>query len=749
MQSTPIVKDLVLIGGGHAHVEVLKRFAMRPEPGVRLTLVSRDVQTPYSGMLPGLIAGHYSFEQAHIDLGPLARLANARLIHAELTGLDLETKRIQIRNRPAIRYDIVSIDTGSAPDTSIPGADQYAIAVKPVTTFNARWDETRARILATTAELNIGVVGAGAGGIELLLAIREHVLRLEHNNGGAEKRLRFHLISASKTLLPTHNRLVQAKFEKLLRARHVNVHLNSRVNAVERGAVLTENGAVALDEIFWVTNASAPAWPAASGLAVDEHGFIAVEPSLQSISHPHVFAAGDVASVGEYPRPKSGVFAVRQGPPLSANLRHAVAGEAPRTFKPQSAFLSLISTGERYAIASRGAWALEGAWVWRLKDWIDRRFMQKYTNLPEMSVEQVPASNTQIGRELQNLQAEPMRCGGCGSKVGADILSAALGELSTTAHPDVIIGLDQPDDAAVVQTHPGTVLVQTIDSYRAFINDPYLFGRITANHCLSDIFAMGAEPQTALALVTLPLASPQVMRDELSQLMHGAISVFNDHGTALVGGHTNEGNELALGFAINGFIDAEQLQRKGGTEVGDCLILSKPIGSGILLAGDMRGKASTRDLETTLASMLQSNREAAAVFQDCAATSMTDITGFGLFGHLLEMLRAADVNAQVELGAIPVFPGALDLAAVGIRSSLRNDNATVLASIESSIAADDPQLALGFDPQTSGGLLASVAADKAAACVAKLHTCGFHASAIVGRICERSTSARGPRLTLS
>ncbi|MEX2451458.1 MAG: FAD-dependent oxidoreductase, partial [Rhodospirillales bacterium] len=359
---------------------------MKPIPGVRVTLISRDRHAPYSGMLPGLIAGHYAFDDAHIDLEPLARFAGARFYHDEATGLDLAAGRVVCRSRPAVSYDVLSIDIGSTPAMKdVPGAEGAAVPVKPIDRFSERWRAIRERVLERPGRTRFGIVGAGAGGVELLLAARHHLGDLLREAGRTADMPEFHLFAAAPDILPTHNARVRTIFRRILGERGVYVHAGYRVTKVSPGRVTTENGhAFDLDEILWVTHAGAAAWPGAAGLAVDEDGFIRVDDCLQSLSHPGVFAAGDIAAVVNHPRPKSGVFAVRQGKPLTRNLRRAVLGEPLKPFTPQRRFLSLISTGDRYAVAARSDWALEGAWVWRWKDWIDRRFMRRFNELPEM-----------------------------------------------------------------------------------------------------------------------------------------------------------------------------------------------------------------------------------------------------------------------------------------------------------------------------------------------------------------------------
>jgi len=739
INNTPIVKDLVLIGGGHSHINVLRQFGMKPLPGVRLTLICKDVMTPYSGMLPGLIAGHYSFEETHIDLGTLARFAGARFYNDAAVGLDLPNKRIVCRNRPPVAYDLVSLNIGSAPMTAdVPGAAENVVPVKPIDCFVVHWEKLRERVLVRRKPTRIGVVGGGAGGVEIILAIQYRLQQLLAADGQDGISLEFHLLTDTAEILPTHNPRVRNKFQRVLRERGIQVHTGHRVIAVEPGLIHCDNGfQLSLDEILWVTWAGAAGWVAETGLDVDKRGFIQVNDFLQSTSHPELFAAGDIATMINHSRPKAGVFAVRQGPKLTENLRRALLHRPLKPYLPQKQFLSLVSTGNRYAIASRSSWALEGAAIWRLKNWIDQRFMAKYCDLPEM----LESAGADIPRGLadqeaiKEISALAMRCGGCGAKVGSTLLTRALSQLTPVAREDVLVGLHAPDDAAVVAVPPGKVMVHTVDFFRAILDDPYLFGKIAANHSLGDIFAMGAEPQTALAIATLPYGLEVKVEDTLTQLLAGALEVLQDAGTALVGGHTGEGAELALGFAVNGLVEPDRILSKGGMQPGDQLILTKPLGTGTLFAADMRHKAKGPWIQAALTSMLQSNQEAARCLHRYRASACTDVTGFGLLGHLLEMVKPAGVDVKLYLRAIPVLDGALETLASGIASSLQPQNVRLRRAIRDlETVADEPRYPLLFDPQTAGGLLASVPADAAEACVAELRQSGYEQAAIIGDV---------------
>ncbi|MEO8855376.1 MAG: FAD-dependent oxidoreductase, partial [Burkholderiaceae bacterium] len=272
----PVLRDVVLLGGGHSHVVALRNFAMRPMPGIRLTLVCTDVMTPYSGMLPGYVAGHYSFEDVHIDLDRLAQFAGARFIAAEAIGLDRSARRVLLRGRPALAYDRLSIDIGSTPGLDgVPGVQSFATAVKPIAQFNRRWLGLLERVRTHSGTSTIAVVGAGAGGVELLLAMQYRLRKELHATGRSIGEPEFHLFCAGGEVLPTHAPSVQRRFERVLRVRKVQVHVNATVDEVAEGRLHSAStGWVDADEIVWVTHAAGAAWLRETGLDLDESGFL-------------------------------------------------------------------------------------------------------------------------------------------------------------------------------------------------------------------------------------------------------------------------------------------------------------------------------------------------------------------------------------------------------------------------------------------------------------------------------------------
>jgi selenide, water dikinase len=750
--AVPVLKDIVLVGAGHAHVGVLRRFSMRPEPGVRLTLITRQLDTPYSGMLPGQVAGHYGFDDTHVDTGPLSRFARARLFHDEAVGLDLPSRQVLCRDRPPVPFDLLSLDIGSTPNTGdVPGASDHAVPVKPIDGFLERFEALRSRVLEAGGRRRIGVVGAGAGGVELLLALERRLRRDLAAAGHDPAHLSFTLITSSQEILPIFPKRMRERFASIMAERGIAVRTGSPVVSVTPGALRLADGTdLPLDEILWTTRAAPTPWLGESGLALDENGFIRVHPTLESVSHSGVFAAGDVAMVEGFRLPRSGVYAVRQGPALADNLRRSLTGRPLAPYRPQSDALYLISTGEPYAVGTRNGLVVEGAWVWRLKDWIDRRFMRKFNDLPEMA-SPAGAPETAVADEaaLKEISAVAMRCGGCGAKVGATVLSRALGAILPAERNDVVIGLDAPDDAAVVDTGGPRLTVQTVDYFRAIVDDPYLFGKIAATHALGDIYAMGGEPQTALAIATVPYGIEAKVEADLSLMMTGANEVLREASCALVGGHTSEGAELSLGFSVSGLVDRALALRKGGLRPGDVLVLTKPVGTGTLLAADMRGRAKARWIAAAIQHMTVSNRVAAEILRRYSAHAATDVTGFGLLGHLVEMVKASGVDVTVRVAAVPLLDGARATLERGIFSSLQPQNVRLRRAIRNlDEAARHPLFPMLFDPQTAGGLLASVPGEAAEACLAELRAAGYAQAAIVGSVEARSDALEPVTLDL-
>ncbi len=679
---------------------------MSPVAGIRVTVVSREVLSPYSGMLPGHVAGFYDREAMHFDLAKLANAANARFIHDEVVGLGLDEQSVQLAQHPAIRYDLVSLNLGGAPL----GVSQHVTPVKPIGSFLPQWHSTRAAIGAGDRVI---VVGGGAGGAELALAMRTALPEAVS-------------ISVVCTeLLPGFTQATQNLMRQALVARDIDLVEGFRVASATGQSITSLDGDdIPAEHIFWVTGVSAPSLLRDTGLSTDDQGFVVVNEHLQSISHPNVFAAGDVACLQGQQRPKSGVFAVREGPVLADNLIRFLLHKSLRRYRAQEKFLVLIGTGNRRAIASRGDFATEGRWVWWWKNWIDTRFMKRFSPPPMPAAQQFD-----LPKALLDDAPDPMRCGGCGAKLGASPLLRALARLPDQSFSQVALGIG--DDAALVRSQGDLLL--TVDGFRSLVSDPYLFGRITAHHSLNDILAMGGRGVSALALATVPLMAEAMMEEDLYLMLQGAVDVLNPEGIPLVGGHSAEGAELSLALTISGELEGRQPLSKAGLIPGQTLILSKGLGTGVLLAAAMRGELSGDALGSVLTALDTSNVRCAEILLDCAATAVTDVSGFGLAGHLSEMTRASGAGAEIQLDRVPALPEAVEMLAAGISSSLHQNNAQALRDYDYS-GNQAARAQLLVDPQTAGGMLAAIPGERVQECLARLHEAGYVQAAAIGRV---------------
>ena len=702
MTAAPERHLLVLAGGGHSHVLVLRRWLMRPRtrpPSTRITLVSRHGTALYSGLLPAVVAGLEPPEAAAIDLRRLCTLAGVAFVQAEITGLDPGARELQLAGRPPLRFDRLSLDLGAVTATSAGWAGE-AMAVKPLEPFLA-WAGRR------RAGEPLRIRGGGAAAVELALAFRARGL-------------------ACRLLL-----------------RGESLHLGSAA-ANRAGERLLARAAIPIrrrapDEApadLACTGSRAPAWLAAAGLPVDPaSGRVLTHPSLAVIDHPALFASGDCGLIAADPRPPSGVWAVRSAPVLAENLRRSLAEppEPLRPWRPQARALQLLGDGGwrrgtpgggqgdvPRALAFYGPVALgPSAWIWNWKQRIDRAFMARFAALRPMA-------------------AAPMACRGCAAKLGAAPLAAALARLNPDGPPRPV------EDAAVVGTAAdGALWLQSVDGFPALVADPWLNGRLTTLHACSDLWASGAAVESVQALVTVPEAAAAVQEELLLQTLAGVRSVLEPLGASLAGGHTLEGRDgagLALALTVNGRVAPSAHWGKGPLRPGDALLLSRPLGSGVLFAAAMAGAAAPAWMEALLVALQRSQAPLVPLLAAHGITACTDITGFGLLGHLGEMLAASGAGVAVELetAAIPAYAGAPELLERGFASTLAPANAAALALLEGPVrlvgAAGAAALReLLIDPQTCGPLLAALPAERAPAALAALRAAGFGA-AVVGRV---------------
>ncbi len=654
---------LLLAGGGHSHALLLKRWAMKPRlrPKRGVVLVNRHPTALYSGMVPGLIAEIYQRDELSINLPYLCDQAGVAFVQAEIIGVDSQRQHLLLHKRPSLHFGVLSLDVGAVTNNS----DNLAgVPIKPL--------EEALHFLSLQDPEDpepFRIVGAGAAGLEVAMALRR---RWPHR--ALEIQIRSNqLDAATKSIL-----------------RRAKIHCIT--DASDHATLLC-------------TGSRAPSWLASSGFAVDYDGRVLTNPFLQLKEYPHLFASGDCAVMEAQPRPASGVWAVRSALPLAKNLEAACDSQPLKRWAPQRHALQLIGTEQNAAWIQRGH-ARTGpfALLWTLKQQIDRSFMAGF--------------NQQASMEA----TEPMACRGCAAKLPSRPLNAALSQAGLKS---------QPEDAANLGGTPA--LLQSVDGFPALVSDPWLNGRITTLHACSDLWACGAVVTSAMAVVTLPSIHPSEQQELLHQTLAGVQSVLVEQGASLIGGHTLESRSstpspttlgLQVALSVNG--QCSTPWSKGGIQPGDALLLSRPLGAGVLFAAAMAGVAKPMDVEAVLNTMNQSQHHLVAELQNHGADihACTDVTGFGLLGHLGEMVQASkSISIQLWPDRIPAHPGALDLLEQGLASSLAPANRDAWSWLEGPIrltqSPSQACLELLVDPQTCGPLLVACTAAAAECLTAK------------------------------
>lgn len=365
-EHAPPHPPILLLGGGHAHVEVVRQLGLHGL-GREAILVSPSPHAPYSGMLPGFVAGRYGFDDFHIDLAGLCARAGVAFHMAAATGIDPDRRQVTLSDGQVLGYSRLSIDVGSAP--LLPPGVSGGLPVKPIASFAERLLLLDRRVEDAAEPLRIAVVGQGIAGVEMALA-----LRARFGAGQVE----ILLAGRAREAVADRSLLARWLVARALGRAGIAHHREFDVTGLEEGELVARDGRrLAVDEVVWTTSSGAPAFLGETGLALDQGGFIRVDRFLRSLSHPDVFAAGDVASMPD-PRPKAGVFAVRQGPILAENLARSLRADPLLPYRPQRAWLVLIALADGSAIADKWQLAASGRWVARWKHETDTRFIARY-----------------------------------------------------------------------------------------------------------------------------------------------------------------------------------------------------------------------------------------------------------------------------------------------------------------------------------------------------------------------------------
>ncbi|HNO22202.1 MAG TPA: selenide, water dikinase SelD [Leptospiraceae bacterium] len=741
------MKQIVFAGGGHSHCMALMNLAAKKKLGKEIILVSDHYEAVYSGMLPGYIGMDYSRDEILIDLWKFTRKLGIGFIHSKIQGIRASEQKLILEGRSPLFFDLLSVNAGVICREEFPGS-HLLTPLKPAFEFLNIFRKIWGRWLEKNSRIRIGILGGGIAGLEVQYSLRERFAR-----SGMEAEIQ---IFEKSDTLPKFNPGMIKFLKKNILSGKINYNLSKIPVSCEIAEGLkkirfSDETEYEFDDIFLCTSGRPPELAGASDLSRNESGFFQVNSFLQTLSHSNVFASGDCASMQGLSVPKAGVYAVRQGKPLSENIIRFTEGKPLKEYIPQKSALALVYSGNSRAFAVKGNFFVPpSSLLFSWKDGIDRKFMNRFSEMEKM-----PAMKA--ADESMN----EMHCAGCGSKISGKSLknvierikketekksedSDFIGEIAKnisdffsetkSRRSELILDMHSSEDVSSVLPPKKMRLLQSTDHFSPMISDHHTYSRILTLHALSDLYAKGAVPDSVLISLTLPYMPDGAAEETAYQLLSGAVGLLSSLGIHVLGGHTSEGPELQMGMTCNGFVYPGRERLKKNLKSGDALILTKPLGTGLIFAADQRCLAEGRWVEAAVESMLLSNEKASEIFEKYNVRACTDVTGFGLAGHLSEMLNVSGLGADIYLSQLKLIEGTEEILKTHpeIQSSMYPANWSAFHHFFEMNLSQDYINRILYDPQTSGGLLAGISKSKAEACTEELHRAGYRFASCIG-----------------
>ncbi len=675
------------------------------KPAGMITLVSKESTTIYSGMFPGLIAGKYKIDEILIDLRRLASKAGVSFLMAEIEGINTKKKKLLLAGRPEISYSSLSLNIGTEtninPKTVNAKEENLACPIKPFSK-SLKWISDQDIYKDDYSAIPFVIVGAGFAGIEIAFSLRKRwPKRTIQLKVKSDKKLPKNII-------------------KSLKIQNIQIIENDPSNYLPK---LLCTGNKAYD------------WIRKSNLPLDNHGRIFTKKTLQILNHPELFAVGDCGVIQHNNRPASGVWAVRSSIPLAKNLEATRKSLIMNEWKPQKRAIQILdinsSKNDSRAFLSWGGLIIGPHKIFsKYKELIDKNFISRFDLANKLVPDMFP-------------QNEMIKCRGCAAKLAYMPLNKALKQLNSSEY-------FSDDSIDIAQLISGKTLIQSVDGFPSLISDPWLNGRLLAFHSCSDIWACGGSVLSAQAVVKIPSLSNDLQQELLFQVLEGINSALNLQGAKLIGGHTLESIktpeepfsiEIESSLTVNGIVeDKKNFWSKGGMKKGDQILISRPLGTGVIFSAFMNGQVQPFVLDSVLKEMNKSQHEIVNYIiylqninpYSNIISACTDITGFGLLGHLAEMLKATNNNQIkmnlepmkiiLDLDKIPVFYGVKELLDKGFESTFSPSNKIFFKKIYSDknlgielrskeFSSDSPlynrMLKVLLDPQTCGPLVIS------------------------------------------
>ena len=686
MQQNYFNKQLVLIGGGHANVQVLRKLCMNEYKGLNVILISEGYEAIYSGMTPGYIKKLYSLDDISIDLQRLCFNAGATFIKDKVINLDNNKQIIHLNENPSISFDVLSINSGSISNNQSIKIDEKSniLSVKPISSFVSKL-KVIDDLIEKSANRKISIIGGGVAAFELSFALYKR-----YNES-------ISLDIISDQILAEKN-LNQSSINKLKKiAKNLNINLISKkVVVINDSKISFDNGEKIQSEIILLsTGATLPKWLAESNLDTSED-FVAVNQHLQSLNFKNTFVTGDAASIDNSKRPKSGVMAVRQGEILKENLFLYLLNKPLKKFKPQKNWLYLIGTHKNSAVLNYFNFSFEGNWCWLLKKIIDLNFMKKFSFPEQTDMSKKIFYLYEINKDIPK-----MHCQGCGSKVSKNTLVNFLSNQQSN---------NELSDATEINFRHNEIL-QTIDHIKLFKSfNPYDFGVISYLHSQNDILAAGGSVHSLSVSIGVPFSKNLVEHFYLEYFMRGIQQEISKDSALLASGHSYQTEEPAITITMNG--NKTEKSNKFLAVEGNLIYLSKPLGTGYLLAAYFQNSKllSISDFEKLLTYLKKSNKIVAKLGFSFGSQLMTDVSGFGLASHLGDICQSSNLSAQIQLNNDILINDKLEILKNFESSGYKNNYLSSFNSID--IKEDHPLFKIIFDPQTNGPLLMAIDKEK-------------------------------------
>ena len=673
-------KQLVLIGGGHANVQVLKKLCMNNIKGLHTILISEHFEAIYSGMTPGYIHEDFSKEEICIDLQRLCFNAGATFIKDKVVKLDTNHKELYLQNFPSVNYDLLSINTGSisnAKKINIKSSSK-CFFVKPISSLVKNLSQIDQ--IVKNNKNKIVIIGGGVASYELAFSLKRRYGSL------------FEITILGKKILKEKNLNKKTKNDLKRIAENLNIkECHGEVISIsEKYLTLKNADKIDCDLSLISTGASIESWLFKSNLIKDEKGFIKVNDNLLSINDKNIFVTGDACSIENKPKPKSGVMAVRQGETLKKNIFLKLTGKNLIKFKPQKNWLYLIGTYKNYALLNYYFLSFHSQWCWRLKVWIDRNFIKNFKFSNNLGM-------TKRNFELENFKNTLMYCQGCGSKVSKNTLINYIQKNSDNIYLK---------DSSIVNNQSLQIL-QTIDHTKLFSSlNPFDFGKISYLHSQNDILAAGGEVKSLSVSLGVPFSKNSVEKFYLEYFMEGIKYEADKNDCVISSGHSYQSQEPGITLTLNGEIKSNV--SKNCAKVGDLIYLSKPLGTGYLLAAYFNNSdmLSVNDFKKILDNLKKENFFAVNSARNSYSQAMTDISGFGLSSHLIDICLSSNLSSELILSPDILINKNIDLLKMFQSTGFENNHNSSKEHIK--ISENHPLKNILYDPQTNGPMLIAI-----------------------------------------